>query len=336
MAVAGKALLKITAIDMYGNPYPNVSISGITGIDAEHCITDSNGTLMLGVDEGSYTIRIDYGATPIDVKSSVRTIQVSTSTSNVANLVESSALTNGIARLTKSGSYVFSRHVKTADLFVVGGGAGGSDYTGGGGGYTKTLLNATVSNASKYNVTIGKGGSYNSYGGRTSFGTLLQADGGCTGYYSSSSNNAGGAGGSGGGAYAGSSSINGVTGLKAGSDGGDGETYDNNTGGKGQGTTTRAFGEPDGELFAGGGGGQGVKYYSPRGDIIWYLGKGGDGGGATGAYITANNSPSTDYPATTPKPNSGSGGGAGLEPTANPSMAASAGADGICLVRPHY
>ena len=99
-----------------------------------------------------------------------------------------------------------------------------------------------------------KGGS----GGSSSFGSLCSANGGTGGGTATSSSSTyykawGGDGGSGG---AGSTNPNVASSTEKITGGSDGSNGLNDTqNGEGQGTTTREFGEPSGELYAGGGGG---------------------------------------------------------------------------------
>lgn len=172
------------------------------------------------------------------------------------------------------------------DVFLVGGGGGtkwsvgGNICSGGaGGGYTQTGKAIPVTNT-PYQIDIGSGGIDAADGGTTSaFG--LSAGGG--GHPTGSS---GAAGGSGGGGYvhasasgtsasgAGNGGSDGSDGVTAGSGGGDG--------GKGQGTTTREFGEENGKLYAGGGAGA-----SNKGGVSPVGGAGGGGNmGSDGATNT--------------------------------------------------
>lgn len=161
------------------------------------------------------------------------------------------------------------------DVFLVGGGcAGGSGYwdagngygKAGSGGYTTTQKSIYATANTAYSIAIGAGGqSAFAPGGNTSaFGV---AAGGGTKL----------SGGSGGGAY-GNREVN-----NGGSNGGNGDPQDAaNIGidhwgspGKGQGTTTREFGESTGTLYAGGGGAGGN---GSRQAV------GGAGGGGNGAW----------------------------------------------------
>ena len=135
------------------------------------------------------------------------------------------------------------------DVFLVGGGGGGGSSGtyggGGGGGYTKTIKAVAVHANTTYTIVVGAGGEKESPGGESSiFGA--SASGGKPGAGYGSNDGKGGDGGSGGGAY-------GSNGARyGGTDGSDGEGPDNSRG-KGQGSTTREFGESSGRLYSGGG-----------------------------------------------------------------------------------
>lgn len=173
------------------------------------------------------------------------------------------------------------------DVFLVGGGGGtkwsvgGKIHSGGaGGGYTQTGKAITVTTNTPYTIDIGAGGIGAADGGTTSAFGLSASGGG------SPASSAGAAGGSGGGGYvhasasgtsasgAGNGGSDGSDGVTAGSGGGDG--------GKGQGTTTREFGEENGKLYAGGGAGA-----SNKGGVSPVGGAGGGGNmGSDGATNT--------------------------------------------------
>ena len=172
--------------------------------------------------------------------------------------------------------------------FLVGGGGGGaSSSSGGGGGYTTTGT-VTAYPGLTYGITVGAGGPSATAGNLSELkltGTFdYTANGGQKGATTSYN---GGNGGSGGGGYAGGA---------GGSDGGNGATV-SYAGGTGQGTTTRAFGDVGGTLYAGGGGAGVVAGGSGSG------GAGGDGGGGAGSGNVSAGLPGTE--------NTGGGGGAG-------------------------
>ena len=169
----------------------------------------------------------------------------------------------------------------TIDVFLVGGGASGSR-SGGGGGYTKTVKSINLTARTPYEIIIGAGGVGRKSSSSTSDGNdggttsafNYNAEGGKGGIYSTASgagDTNGSCGGSGGGE---------TSGGNGGSDGGNGAYWGNSTGGRGQGTTTREFGESTGDLYSGGGGGS----KSSR-----EYGHGGAGGGADAKQSAANN-----------------------------------------------
>lgn len=186
------------------------------------------------------------------------------------------------------------------DIFAVGGGGNGASkpsngYSGGGGGaggYTTTVRTQKLLKGKSYTVTVGEATGTSSLADETGV-VLCEANGGGSG---NSFN--GGSGGSGG--ASGAVSGSGGAGTP-GSDGNDGISTTEASSGKGQGTTTREFGEATGDLYSGGGGG--AKYangaYSkgaaggggdgsdgsnPAGN--GGVNTGGGGGGASSAYPT--------------------------------------------------
>lgn len=264
-------------------------------------------------------------------------------------------LTSGTLTLKKAAD---------VDIFCVGGGgAGGSatlrytyydedsgtnktDYSqawrgggGGGGGKTATLKAQSLAGGTAYSVVVGSGGaptaytSYNTYyyggsGGTSGFGLrasaerLVSAYGGDYGYYAGdvgSSYPNGGNGGSGGSGYAGNGGSNG-------GNGGGQNSVNFGRYGRGQGTTTREFGEASGALYAGGGGcgvtPEGGADYSARG----YGGSGGGGDGASSANAAGSSGSANT---------GGGGGGTGGHATlyaANDGKPGSGGS-GIVIIR---
>lgn len=171
------------------------------------------------------------------------------------------------------------------DVFLVGGGSGADCQQisngigfGGAGGYTKTFKKVTISPGQRINVVIGAGGVSASSaaaaaGGTTSFGNY-SAQGG-----------QGPNGGSGAGAnslthYIADSYPAG-NGGEDGADGGNakvayGSSRNTVPGGKGQGSTTREFGEAGGELYSSAGGGS-AYHSATKNGYSPIPGKGGSG-----------------------------------------------------------
>lgn len=232
---------------------------------------------------------------------------------------------DGVVELLTSGTIVFLEP-KVIDLFMVGG--GGSGYSmisaskwagpGGGGGYTRTVRKVNVNANTEIAVTIGAGGtSPNSSGGASGFNTLT-VDGG-----KRAEQGAGGAGGSGGGGSVMSNSDYGV----GGSDGANGESgYPVSVaGGKGQGFSTREFGEATGKLYAGGGGGG--RYMSAT---IPVVSAGGSGGGGTGGFQSSG---AVQQAAAAGAANTGGGGGGGAGASSTHDVSGASGGSGIVCFR---
>lgn len=248
--------------------------------------------------------------------------------------IESGAQANGVPLqvkgqqiFTSSGVFSVPAGVTAIDVFLVGGGGGsGQDYTdgysGAGGGYTQTYKSIPTSPGTQWNVLVGAGGD-NSNGATSSFsnggGNYTASGGNRSGQYGAN----GGSGGGGAGQYS-------IYAGNGGSDGSKGEdarkvgteTGVIKTGGAGQGTTTRAFGESNGTLYAGGGGGS----WSPSGHT-GAVGQGGAGGGGRGR--NNDNSGNIDGTNGTPNTGGGSGGFSGAKVNGQ-------GGSGIVIVRWGY
>ena len=238
-------------------------------------------------------------------------------------------LEDGVVEFLTTGVLTFNKEA-AIDAFLVGGGAGGqggtlgssqnTSYGGGGGagGYTMTLTNIVPRAGVEYPIVIGAGGNGGTYstaggaGGDTSaFGSTVN------GGQVSGTKPTGGNGGSGGGGGAG-----GGVGGDGGSDGGNGATA-YGTGGTGQGTTTREFGESAGKLYSGGGGGG--KYGSG-----FVAGTGGAGGGGDGGT-----DPKTAAYSGEANTGGGGGGGAGYYTQSIGLMQGGTGGSGIVCIRQH-
>ncbi len=256
--------------------------------------------------------------------------------------------------ITKSTNVTVPSGFSQVDIFCVGGGAGGgsggtddSSYPtasgggGGGGGYTKTASNITVSSGQVLVCTIGgggnggSGGGYGGNGGTTSVSrsgvTLCTASGGIGGYGENSSTRYGNGGSGGAGIYGDTSN------RVAGTNGGNGTgSY---AAGKGQGTTTRPFGESSGTTYSGGGGSGGIgnKAYPKSVNIGSAGGYYGGGWGGNGARRTGGSDDEPEYSygdnGGNGTGNSGGGGGGGGGTFYNAYLSGGTGGSGIILIR---
>lgn len=182
------------------------------------------------------------------------------------------------------------------DVFIVGGGGGGNNGSGGGSGYTKTYKKATtgwrdgdaikVTPGQSVSIVVGKGGkgTYTDYAENGGVSQFMSSS-----YFAPGGNPAGN-GYSGGGAPGGYTGGNGGSGGAPdvpangapGTDGGNGIGAISpgiptaGSPGKGQGHTTRDFGEPTGMRNAGGGAAN--RGVSTRGGISDYTEGSGEGG----------------------------------------------------------
>lgn len=282
-----------------------------------------------GTDAAATTVSITAAGQTKSVSLTYTTIPTFTYTGdyeivNDAGETISVSKDNWNIRLLTSGNLTFQDLKNAAngiDIFLVGGGGGGSAVgsnsqymhpsyygsPGGGAGYTATQSSISISTGISYAATIGAGGAVHTDGGNSSIvigGSTYSADGGKCSTYNSAGGN-GGSGGAGGGDYGP------ADGGTDGSDGGNGHDYANieiANGGKGQGTTTRAFGETTGVLYASGGGAGG-----------WY--NANTGGSGTQSNTGGNT------------PNTGNGGkGGGFKEAGG---TATAGGSGVIIIRNH-
>lgn len=229
-----------------------------------------------------------------------------------------------------SGTLTWLTNDYNIDVFLVGG--GGSGHTqdisgGGGGGYTTTKKNIVISQNIEYPIVIGNGGrgpstnyqAGNAGGDSTAFGYT-----GIRGSPAISSTGQGGDGGSGGGARY----------CDGGSDGSNGGSMTNGaapqSGGPGQGTTTREFGENTGDLYSGGGGGYNNACKGDYNKKLYIQGDSAPGGGGYGTY---SNMYGTQFPGQNGTANTGGGGGAGW--FNGTGCAAGSGGSGIVIIRNH-
>lgn len=248
-----------------------------------------------------------------------------------------------ILKLKTSGVLTLTKDC-IADVFCVGGGGGGNGSNstsinyhyhsggGGGGGYTKTQR-VSFTKQTQYQAIIGAGGSgasknaFGGEGGTTSINEV-SAEGGKSSNKYSGQLSGGGYGGSGGGSgYPSKEYAHG--GGDGGSNGSNGSGY--NVVGVGQGTTTRAFGDSDGELFAGGGGAGDAM--GTNSSINYKSGIGGSGGGGNGADSGQRNARTPVLAASGVENTGGGGGGGGSYGYGSSYDNGAAGGSGVILIR---
>lgn len=212
-----------------------------------------------------------------------------------------------------SGTLIWLWEDTEIDIFCVGAGAKGGNW-GGGGGRTATYKKQKITRGQEIVVVIGA--------------TAFTAGASSFGSFSAKGGGPGAEGGSGGGApwdiFLGDVDERPVKGGDGGSDGKDGgsgyRTGEGTlAGGKGQGTTTREFGEPDGDLYSGGGGGEASTQSGYT--------QGGLGGEGT-PKLAKDGANYTNPPRSGGKAGGGYGGGGGGAATTG-----GAGAQGIVIIR---
>lgn len=301
--------------------YPTSATDGSVFYDSNDSVPPSEYTAYGFVDGTTYYFR----AFAYTYKNATR---LYTTTTDGAQANGVPLQVQGQQIFTNSGTFTVPAGVTAIDVFLVGGGGGsGTEYEdgfgGAGGGYTLTEKNLAVTPGSTANILIGAGGD-GTDGSPTTFtidSKTLTANGGSMSYRAVGG--AGGSGGGGGGQYQ-------IVAGNGGSDGSNGfasTPYNNGTqaftydGGVGQGSTTRAFEESDGTLYAGGGGGA----WSPTG-YTGARGFGGAGGGGNGQEVF-----STTNIATGGTANTGGGAGGHYDATSN-----GVGGSGIAIVRWGY
>ena len=338
---------QVTAFTATADSTPSITLNWVNPTEywAGTLIVKKAGSAPEGVNDGekvykgeetSYTdfdVSFDteyfYRAFPYNEKKQYQTLIVTANATPTKEII--APLYTGDYTVAEVGEYVYM-HLLTSgtltiqqdaeyDLFCVGGGGGGVGssnyhYGAGAGGYTATAKGIELNADDVINVTIGSGGlsgsSKGGAGGTTSFAgaTKLAAEGG-TNARRVNYTYAGHNGGSGGGA-----------GYRSPYTGGeDGSNGKNTTyGGKGQGSTTRAFAETDGTLYASGGSG------APE-----TAGRAAGISAGAGFGITVNSGSTSAGNATA---NTGSGGGSAYNrDSEDGSATGGSGGSGIAIIR---
>lgn len=281
--------------------YPNNAWDGITyqGVGSNSALNGTSTVLIGGLSAGvTYYFRIWVYCI------------CSAETLYSGYLQAACTVTNhGRAAFTSSGVWTVPAGVRSINVHCTGGGGGGGRGClngeqggggGGGGGYTAYQNGISVQPGTQYTITVGSGGTGDKEmdygvidgmpGSASSFGNIISAAGGKSGslLIPWADTNGLSNGGSGGGRGAGEENKKYCYFCgNGGSDGGNGYfstavagsvISDNMQQFKGQGSTTREFGQAGGTLYSGGGGG-GTGYF---GYADKYRSPGGAGGGGNG------------------------------------------------------
>lgn len=301
-------VLAIKATDDEGNPV-SVQLTVNPQIDGSGTITTDSGSglFVAFVNPATYNLTAPAGSDFIEYNIDIPSAQVKTNQVTNVN-VGVNVVQSGELEITSSRTIQFPANFNIpVDIWGCGGGGGGGlilldgspgDYnhyaTGGSGGYTVLKKNFSVANET-LKITIGSGGNGGRKRGQNyDTATANGGDGGGTsieivGKETLTAKN-------GRGAYAGRGQENGKDGGSGsggcyytatqagsgGSDGGDGTGSATFPGGKGQGTTTRKFGESDNTLYCSGSGGCFAMAYASS--IIY--GSSGSGAGNRGSHAT--------------------------------------------------
>ena len=282
-------------------------------------------------------------ATSINQSTGVFTFDPSTNTSHQGDVKVRLSASDGISTTTRFCTLTLGFTV-TVDYLVIGGGGGGGLRHGGGGGAGGYIYatGQTLNSSTTYTITVGTGGAGGSGAtpvagtdgndssiSATGFTTVTAIGGGGGG-----TSAAGGDGGSGGGGgYSGVTAGSGTSGQ--GNDGGTGHSnapYHAGGGGGAGGAGANA-----GSI--GGAGGDGLQN-SITGTALYYAGGGGGGtyntsGTSAGGSGVGGSGSSQQNTAGTPTANTGSGGGGngGSGGSATYNGTATAGADGVVIIR---
>ena len=345
---AGQGILRVSCMDTSGNPVSGciVQVGGVSGVSPD------NGVLAFNLDSGAYSVSvrspIDYG---MNSKTYSVTVPINGSIVLNATIEDSTGGTQELRITSSVAAAMFSNRVTSADVFCVGGGGSGgagraypsNERTtigiGGAGGYTK--MASGISLKLPLTLTIGSGGAAvatgttqttgrnGNAGGTTtvkdSLGNIiLSASGGSGGPYSASRGYGGAAGGSGSGAVRVISTA--IYAEKSGQDGASGTASNNYAGGAGQGSTTRLWHQPTGELFASAGGSAIASEY-------YYGNATGTPGTGGGTAVAASTSSSIEPAGSGSTYGSGGGGIAILSGSTSDSYSSGAGMQGLIVFR---
>ena len=303
-----------------GPPGMALQIKESNSVVATGNINPLSGIYVFSGEPGTYTCELIVNGFYSVSGETEKTVQVVSGKTSVVDFSPYQVNTSGNMRITSSQIIGVPIEIQDLDIFVVGGGASGravrslgAGYPhgvaiGGGSGRTATILNQNLA-GNLLRISIGAGGERCSTASNAN--DYDQNAGGDTAIFSGDANivSARGGSGSSGGSAGGQRDQNGGT---------------DGSGDGGQGTTTRAFGEPDGELFAAGGGCADV------GTSPYEITQPGTPGGGTAAV---GNGGDDDDVSAGDATGIGSGGGGAAIDGMGGSVSSGSGMDGICLLR---
>lgn len=316
--------LKGVRILIKSGSYPTSPTDGIIFYDSNDSVPLNTFTISGWGDGNTYYIRA-FAWTYMNAT------RIYTTDTNGAQVTAVPLQIKGNVGFSGSGTWTVPPGVNKVDVTLVGGGRGGGNSVnssgggGGGSGAVKVFKNIPTTPGTSCYVTVGSGG----YGGAGGVFGIGSPGGEST--FTSQGNSytcglipagetvalVGTQGGSGGGSGTGGyQAYPGAGGTDGGNSTGS-TSYPNPI--KGQGTTTRAFGEPTGTLFAGGGGG---------GSQWGGGGAGGLGGGGRGGGQFVGNAGEKGVDGT-----GGGGGGGGYD---NQYITGANGGSGVVLIRWGY
>ena len=161
----------ITFLYPDGNPVVNAIVTGVTGINGEQLVTDSNGQVLAVSESQTINVSIAQNQIPyfdIQALSNYSISSVGKVTNSVVNLSQKSI--ENYLLITSSQTLRFSPLIQSIDITAVGGGGGtvgwsnpqytnyGALSAGGGGGYVSTQVSYVVSSNETITINVGSGG----------------------------------------------------------------------------------------------------------------------------------------------------------------------------------
>ena len=296
-SVAGTYQLVYNVTDSGGAPAAaKIRTVVVHSANANPVIT-LTGSTLINLNVGDTFTEPGYSATDTEdgtITGSVSvTGSVNTSVAGTYILIYNVNDSGGAPAAAKARTVVIHANTNFVQALVVGGGGGGGStggwYPGGGGGAGGYQYNASYAvTPQSYSITVGSGGSANSNGNDSVFGTITAYGGGKGGTNPSTS---GANGGSGGGGSTNTSYGTGSQGGNGSAGGGSQSGGGGGSGGSASGTGFGSYGVGTANSITGSSvtyaiGGTGSPYRSANGTTGGGYGGGGGAGGGTGGGVT--------------------------------------------------